>query len=110
MQKSYKDVLLQILKIINYPDIEKFVSEFEMLNYLDAMANILPHLSSEVREYIKINHANPEKIKRVIPQELYLQELIKVSAEALNQLIKDITPTLNLQQKESIEKLLASYQ
>lgn len=110
MQQSYRDMLLQILQIINYPDKEKFASEFENLNYLDAMANILPFLSSEVREYIKINQANPEKIMGYIPQDLYQKELIQVSADALTNLIKDIMPTLNGQQKDSISKLLASYQ
>src|SRR5258708_2607525 len=110
MQHSYRDMLLQILQIINYPDKEKFVSEFENLNYLDAMANMLPMLSAEVREYIKINHADPEKIMSYIPQDLYQKELIQVSADALTKLIKDITPTLSGQQKESLTKLLASYQ
>jgi len=110
MQKSYRDMLLQILQIINYPDVEKFVSEFENLNYLDAMANILPVLSSEVREYIRINQADPKKIMSYIPQDLYQKELIQVSADALTKLIKDITPTLSGQQKESLTKLLASYQ
>lgn len=110
MQQSYRDILLQILQIINHPDREKFAFEFENLNYLDAMANMLPMLSAEVREYIKINNADPEKIMSYIPQDLYQKELIQVSADALTNLIKDIMPTLNGQQKESLTKLLASYQ
>ncbi len=110
MQKSYRDMLLDILHIIQHPNKEKFVTEFEYLNYLDALTNVLPKLTPEVREYIKLNHADPEKIKQYIPQELYLQELISVSADAISQLIKDITPTLIGQQKESLSQLLATYQ
>jgi hypothetical protein len=110
MQKTYRDILSEILQIIHYRDKEKFITEFENLNYLDTMANILPMLSGEVREFIKINHADPEKIKQYIPQELYLQELIKVSADALNRFIEDIRPTLNGAQKESLANLLSTYQ
>jgi hypothetical protein len=109
MKHSYREILLEILQIAHYQNKEKFIVEFEELNHLDAMANILPVLSHDVREYIKLNNADPEKIKKYIPQDLYLQELTKVSADALLQLTKDVMPTLNAQQKEAIAKLFSSY-
>ena len=108
MYRTYRDILLEILQIVIYPDKEKFIIEFERLNHLDAMTNILPMLSHEVREYIKLNHADPEKITKYIPQERYLKELIRVSASALIKFTEDISPILNAKQREEIVQLLAS--
>ena len=109
MNKSYRDILSEILQIVNYQNKEKFVAEFEGLNHLDAMANIMPSLSSDVREYIKINASDPEKIKKYIPQDLYIKELTKVSADALKNFIIDISSALTIKQKQEIAALLASY-
>lgn len=108
MQITHNNILSEILIIIKYPNKEKFIREFESLNHLDAMANLLPRLSYEVRDYIKKYYNHPEEIKRYIPQDKYLQEVTKVSVHALSQFIKSIEHTLSLEQKEKIVSLLSS--
>ncbi|MGH7202826.1 MAG: hypothetical protein ACREHC_00080 [Candidatus Levyibacteriota bacterium] len=104
MQKNYKEILVQILTIINYPNNkEKFFFDFENLNKQEALVNILDRLPSETQEKVK---NDPEEMKGVIAQEEYDQELLKVSEDALAKFIEDIYSTLSTKQIDQIEKLL----
>jgi len=110
MQLTYSDVLSEILTIIDYPQKEKAIHEFERLNHLDALMNIFPRLSLEVQNFIEHKQNDPEIIMQYIHQDLYTQELTKVSEEGLLTLVDDISPSLNEAQREKILQLISSYE
>jgi hypothetical protein len=110
MQFTYSDILSKILTIIDYPQKEKAIREFERLNHLDALMNIFPRLPFEVQNFIKNKQNDPEIIMQYIQQEIYTQELTKVSEEGLITLVDDISSSLNETQREKIAQLISSYE
>jgi len=109
MKASVNDILIDILTIAGYSyDKEKFVDEFEKLNILEAMTHVYDKLPRELQEQIKNNINSPYEIKRFIPQELLINELIKVTRAALHNCIKDMLPALNEYQKEKINNLVVT--
>jgi hypothetical protein len=107
MQKNFRDVLLEILIIVKYPNNkEKFIKEFEELNHMETVANLLDKLSFEVQEKIKANEHNIEEVKKYLPTEEYISELTKVSNQALLNLVSVVTPLLKIDQKQKIAKLV----
>jgi hypothetical protein len=111
MQAAYNNILFSILDIINYQnDKELFVKEFEALNILDAMGYLIPKLPQNIQESIRACGDDPEKIKQLIPEEAYKKEFIKVSFDALDELLASVLPTVTPLQKEKIGKLISSQQ
>ncbi|HZE87241.1 MAG TPA: hypothetical protein VE090_03465 [Methylomirabilota bacterium] len=107
MQRSFKDVLLEILDIIKYPnDKEKFVAEFEVMNHTEAILNLLDQLPTDVQAKIKASNLNKEEVNKHISQELYLSEITKVSKNALVKFLEAVSPILNLDQKQKITQLV----
>ncbi len=110
MQQNYKDTLLELLTTINYPNNkEKFIAEFEDLNRVEVIANILEKLPKDIQEKIQAGDNDYENIKKYIHQDEYLAEITKVSAEALKKFIEVISPLLTLQQKQQVDKIVHNY-
>lgn len=104
-QLSYKDVLYQILTIIEYQNNkEKFTEEFETLNRLDAMAEIVKKLPQELQEQIKISQS-PEDLQHLINLTEYKDVYGQVSQKALEEFISSIVPQLSVTKKEKIVSL-----
>jgi hypothetical protein len=109
MKKSVNDILIEILSIAGYSsNKEKFVAEFERLNILEAMTHIYDMLPHETQEQIKVHIDDPYEIKKYIPDEALINELIKVTRAALHNCIKDMLPALNSYQKEKINNLVVT--
>lgn len=107
MQRTFSDVLLELLTIIKYPNNkQKFVKEFEELNHGEALANLLDRLPGMIKAKIKTNGGKPEEIKKYIDPDKYIAEVTKVSAQALVNFVNVISPLLTLHQKEKITALL----
>ncbi|HWY80166.1 MAG TPA: hypothetical protein VNW29_07450 [Candidatus Sulfotelmatobacter sp.] len=110
MNKSIKDILIEILTIAGYPNNKNnFIVEFEKLNLLEAMMHIYDSLPLEKQLQIKEYSNDPYAIKKIIPQEIYVNELKKITRHALQDCVKDFAPALNPYQKEKIAKLVFSY-
>jgi len=109
MQKSVNHILFEILTIAGYAnDKEKFIREFEKLNILEAMTHIYDSLPHEVQAQIKDHIDDPYEIKKHIPEEAFITEIIKVTRTALHNCIKDMLPALNFYQKEQINNLVVT--
>jgi len=107
MSKNFHDVLLEILAIIHYPrNKAKFVVEFEEMNHLETVVNLLEKLPLEMQERIKAGERNEEMVKKYIPDEIYISELTNVSSKALVKLIEAVSPLLKLEQKQKVVQLL----
>lgn len=107
MQRSFRDVLFDFLIIVRYPNNkQKFIAEFEQLNHMETVANLLDRLTPEVQNKVKENEGNIEEVKKYLPTEEYLSELTKVSSQALLNLVKVVSPLLKLDQKQKVANLL----
>lgn len=110
MQKRVDQIVLEILTAIDYPhNKEKYVKEFLELNHTEAMLNMLERLPNEIQDKIKaikVETEVAEEIKKHIKQEDYIEELTKVSMDALQRFIQSLSPTLNPSQKENILKII----
>jgi hypothetical protein len=110
--KSVKHLVLELLEIIGYPQArrEQFVTEFEALNHLEAMNNLIPRLPHDIQAKIEEAGADPQKIASYIPQDQYIAELTKVTSDALQDYLKEILSKISDEQKKRIAEVLASYQ
>ncbi|HEX8931786.1 MAG TPA: hypothetical protein VF810_01375 [Patescibacteria group bacterium] len=110
MQQSYKELLSKILEIINYSNNrDKFIKEFETMNHLEAVTNIVERFPAAVRERIKLvssGFLKPDLIKHKISPEEYNLELNKVAEAELYKFVQVISPVLTLTQKQKIDQLL----
>jgi hypothetical protein len=107
MQKNFHEVLLEILTLISYPnDKEKFVKEFEELNHMETVANLLEKLPQELQEKVQKNKVTQEEIRQHIPDEDYLAELTNVSGKALIKYVEVIMPQLSVEQREKVQQVL----
>ena len=112
LQQQQKELLLQILTIIRYAqDKEKFVKEFEAMNYIETLVSILEKLPQHVREVIRetVMHGNAQEIKKYLSQEVYDRELAKTATEAVKNFVKSISSRLTLEQKEKIAALMRNH-
>jgi hypothetical protein len=106
MQKFSKDLLREILTIIQYAkDKEKFVEEFEAMNYMQAMANMIDTLPFGVKQLVQIKYSDQQWVKEHISEEKLQQEIVRVGQEELSLLLQRVSPTLNNLQKEKIQQL-----
>lgn len=109
MNTLIENLLREVLTIAEYrQNKEEFIAEFEKLNFVEAMTHIYDSLSNETQELIKANSNNPDKMKQYIPKDAYIYELKMVSRNALIELARDISFSLNLYQKEKINRIIAS--
>jgi phosphate starvation-inducible protein PhoH len=96
-----------MLLIINYlGNKEKVVSQFEHMNYLEAICNLLERLPQDIQEKIKESKNIEVEIKQYVQPEQYVAELEQVSTNALKELINSIIDIVTPQQKQKIENLL----
>jgi hypothetical protein len=104
---SYKDLLLDILKIIGYQNNkEKFATEFELLNQLDAVASIVDTYPADIQEKVKACKTADE-IGQYIGVNEYQQAYITVSRDALQDFLASIVNTLTIAQKQRIINLIS---
>ncbi|SRR5258708_39843718 len=108
MTQSFNDLFFNILSIINYHKKEDFVKEFEEMNYVEAMMNCIERLPKHIQTEVIARIAAPEEFKKYIPQEIYQQEVTKVSAEALMDFLSYTKSVLSQEQKEKIVTLLSA--
>lgn len=107
MQHNSQDTLFELLKIINYPNNrQKFINEFEELNRLEALANILDRLPEDLQQQLQVNHDAYNAFEKYISKEAYVEELIKVSQTALENFVEAMSPHLSLSQKEQAVALV----
>ncbi len=107
MQPSYNDILSELLSIIGYPNSnQKFAAEFEELNRLEAIANLLDELPIEKQEKLKTGINDPNEFKKYVSDEAYFTEMTKVSRDAITKFIEVISPLLSLKQKQQVNHLM----
>lgn len=110
MQQQFKETLAEILEIIKYSNNrEKFIKEFEAMNQLEAVTNIVERLPAAVRERIKMvssGFSNPDSIRQRISPDEYNREVNKVAETELHKFIEVISPVLTLAQKQKVDKLI----
>ncbi|MGH7204555.1 MAG: hypothetical protein ACREHC_09020 [Candidatus Levyibacteriota bacterium] len=109
MEASYKELLFEILSIVNYSDKEQFIQEFDRMNHLEAMANIYDTLPEHIQEKVVVNADDPEEIKKYIDKDTYVEEITTVTAKALSSFINHMNPVLTHTQKEKISRLFLQY-
>lgn len=110
MQRTIKDIIISFLTIVEYPnDKEKFATEFEQLNRLEAFSRLFETLPQDIQEKIK-QSKTPEEIEQYIDKETYEKELIKVTSLAFADQIKSTLPLISPEQKEKIVELLNEMQ
>ncbi|MGI8419139.1 MAG: hypothetical protein ACR2LN_00685 [Candidatus Levyibacteriota bacterium] len=109
MEPSYKELLFEILSIINYSDKEQFIEEFDRMNHLEAMANIYDTLPEHIQAKVVLNAEDPEEIKKYIHKETYVKEVTTVTAKALSAFIGRMKPVLTHLQNEKISHLFLQY-
>ncbi len=106
MEPSYKDLLLEILSIIQYREKEKFATEFEEMNRLEAMANSIERLPQHIQDEIVAKKGDPEEIKKYVPQDEHIEEITMVSSKALAEFLQHIAPVMTEEQKEKIAHVM----
>ena len=109
METTYKDILLQILSLMDYDDKEAYVKKFQEMNHLEAMTNCIAKLPQHVQDEIVAKTASPEVVKQYVPQDKYMEEITTVSAKALVELLKDMETVLSSDQKEKINRIFNSF-
>ena len=102
MKRSYNDLFLEILSILNYHDKENFVKQFEQMNHLEAMTNCIERLPEDMRKEIIANENDPQIIQKYISKDEYTQEITTVSTKALSDFLQHMTPAFTDDQKEKI--------
>ena len=108
MQPAHNKLLVEILEIIRYTkNKEKFILEFEAMNHLEAITNLLEKFPSNIREKIKLIafKNKPELIKDYISSESYREEVTKVAEKELKAFIEVMTPILSFDQRQKIHQL-----
>ena len=107
MEKTFNDILLEILTIINYQNDKKhFVQEFQAQSYAETIANLIEKLSAETQTHIKNASDQAEEIKKNIDAEKFQEEFEKVSSQAMIDFLQAIDKTLTPEQQTKIEELL----
>ena len=108
MQRSFNEVLSELLVIIKYPqhNKEKFIKEFEELNHGEAVANLLDKLPTHIQEQLKGNRNLMEEIKNHITAEEYKKEVTRVAQGALLKFVEVVSPVITLEQKQKIVNIL----
>ena len=105
---TYTELLFRILEIIDYQNNkEKFVTEFETLNRLDAVASIIDTYPADLQKKVKACKT-AEEISRYITENEYKDAYIRISQKELETFLASIAHTLSGSQKQRI-KDLASY-
>jgi len=110
MQPTSKELLLEILGIIRYTkNKDRFIQEFEAMNHLEAITNLLEKFPQDIREKIKLFafKKNIEGIKDYISSDTYGEELRKVSEKELKSIIEVMTPILSFDQRQKIHRLMS---
>jgi hypothetical protein len=102
MNLSYNDLFFKILTILNYQNRENFVKGIEERNHMEAITNCIEKLPQKVRNEVIANPHDPEIIKKYIINDVYLEEINKVSAKALSAFLQHMTPVLSDSQKQQI--------
>ncbi len=107
MQRSFTDVLSELLTIIRYTkNKEQFIKELEELNQNEALVNMLENLPEDLQKQVKAMQNFQEAIKKHIVIEDYNTELAKVSHQALRKFIEAVSPVLKFEQKQKIAQIL----
>lgn len=108
-QKTYTDLLYKILSIIGYQNSkEKFVTDFDIVNRLDAAANIIDTYPQDIQNKIKACK-NETELKQYLPEEDYKNEYIKVTRKTLDEFISAVAGVLTINQKQKIADLISTY-
>jgi hypothetical protein len=110
-----RDILLKILEAIDYRDSrEAFVDEFLRNIRLQSVVNLIQSLPAEKQTAVNqqlSHHQNvPEKIASLLKDYFSQQELDQAletaAKQAVTEYIQAITPTLSLNQKEKLLRVM----
>jgi hypothetical protein len=108
-QKTYTELLFTILNIIDYQNNkEKFVTDFDVLNRLDAATNIIETYPKDIQGKIRACKS-VDDVSYYIAAEAYKEAYIKVTQKSLQEFIDSIKITLSANQKQRIADLIALY-
>lgn len=107
MNLPYNAMLLQILRIANYPgNRESLVTQFQQMNYSETLCNIIEKLPQDQQEKIKSVKTIKELLTKYIDPDIYKVEFEHVAQKALNEFVNSISDTLNEIQKKQITAVL----
>ena len=107
MQTAPKELLIEILKIINYRNNrEAFILEFEAMSYMEAMVDVVDQLPDDLAEKVKKGKFDAAWVKENISKEMYVDQVDKVFGKKIDGLIEAVSPVLNLAQKQKITELM----
>ena len=116
MNKSLKDIVLEILEIIEYPDDRNvFVDEFMSANLTDALANISQKIPDELKKKADLTQPNfegvtkedIEKVRQYVSEEDFAKELENVSKAEIKKMVEQLSG-LDDEQKEKIDAIVKS--
>ncbi|VVB85921.1 Uncharacterised protein [uncultured archaeon] len=119
MVNTPQDLLLQILKIIDYSDNkEAFVEEFIKNIHLQSLSYLISTLSPDKQEEVKteltMNKNNSDKVASTLNayfSQSQMQDALKnASKSAMTEYIKTINPTLSATQKQQLSKAFQKLQ
>lgn len=110
------EIILNILKIINYEDdAHEFAENFIYVCNMKAIVELLQLLPEKEKAAIHtlLNESENEqivleKLQELIHPDEFAETLSATSAQLFDEYIQHIFPTLNITQKEHLEKYLAS--
>ena len=116
MKPDFKNILLEVLNIIDYKDDkEKFTNEMLQLAHDEAIVALLEKLPLCKKEELKKSFSRaltPEEAKDIIEHyttfEEYKKSLQKTSDKLFQDYILTILPTLSKDQKQKLEDSLVS--
>ena len=109
MHSIWKNVLLEILKIIDYQgDKETFINTLEKQNYQLSLLNMIERLPSHLQSILKNTSLLTDEMRTYINEDVYQNELDTITYVSLSEFAQSIAHTLNRDQIRKINQLIAS--
>ncbi len=117
MNKPYRDIVLDILSIINYPkDRASYAEEAEKSVFTDAFINLAEKLPDDIKQHMEatktefqpFTEQDIEKVRQYISQDDLFNEIEKLSKEDIKEFVQELTPKVDAGQKEKLDAIVAS--
>lgn len=109
MQQDPKQILLQVLTIIDYADEkEAFAEEFLQICHEQAMADLLTSLTEEQKKVLQRTTDIQTTLAQIIPSEQLNKALKEATKIQFQDYLKTIKPSLSQVQKDKLNTFFSS--
>lgn len=116
MNSGYKDIFLKVLDIIGYSDDkEKFTDQFISLCQQKATTDLIEFLPGDKQKLLGqqiSQNTTSEQVQKILAQyftgQQYTKALEKATAGNFKEYLEKITPTLSIDQQNSLHSFLSS--